>query len=1017
LVAACALLFAVAARADERKPLDHDAYDLWNAIGFSTLSADGHWLSYSLRSGKGETTVVVRDLQSQTEHRIARGLLGRFTDDGSHFALLIAPDPAAVRKARADRVPDAQLPTTELGILNLKTGALRTVARARAFKMPQDSSQWLAYLLLPDPDSKAIATSPSPVKQVLANGAKGLEPASAAQPAKTPAASPPTAAPAAQPEAKGQASGSPAPGTSSKVGSRSPAAAASKTGSTGSRPARTKTPGTTLVLLSLETGMETRIPYVTEFEFSEPGNKLVYATSGPEARHDGVWVVDLTAPLAPRRIIEGAGTYRSLAIDKAGQRVAFCSDRSDFTSRSPLFSVYLWSGEAAQQPEVIAAKGTAGIAADWKIRESAPIRFSKSGQRLFFSTYPPSVAPESPPSAGESRPAAADEKPKARLDIWHWSEPVLQTVQQVQASRQQQRSYDVLYDIAAKTLLQLETEELPAVVISQEGDGEVALAVTNEPYRLYGTWESPGFADVWLIQLKNNRRRRILEKFQGAAQLSPDGKHLVWWDGRERHWFGMPTRGQKPLKLSEQIPHPLHNEEHDTPNVPSPYGAAGWTTGDRRFWVYDQFDIWQLDPSGKQPPVCITGGEGRKANTRYRREQLDTEERHIDPTQPQYVTLFCETDKATGYSQLTVKSGQGTLRPLLRLNEAVGRLQKARRASAVVFSRQDFRQSPDLWKSDLTFQQLARLTQANPQQKDYFWGTAELVKWKSSKGAELEGLLYKPENFDPRQKYPLLVYFYERNSDTLHRYIPPAPSASIINISFYVSRGYLVFVPDVTYETGAPGPSAMGCIVPGVKHLIGQGFVDEKHIGVQGHSWGGYQTAYLITQTDLFAAAEAGAPVSNMTSAYGGIRWDSGLSRMFQYERSQSRIGKNLWEARDAYIQNSPLFFADRIKTPLLILHNDKDGAVPWYQGIELFMALRRLERPCWLLNYNDEPHGVVKEENRRDFSIRMQQFFDHYLKGAPPAEWMVKGVPAVDKGKKLGLDLIRSEEKSDDGH
>lgn len=211
---------------------------------------------------------------------------------------------------------------------------------------------------------------------------------------------------------------------------------------------------------------------------------------------------------------------------------------------------------------------------------------------------------------------------------------------------------------------------------------------------------------------------------------------------------------------------------------------------------------------------------------------------------------------------------------------------------------------------------------------------------------------------------------------------------------------------------GIPGQSALNSVVSGTQSLIDKGFVDEKRIGIQGHSWGGYQAAYLVTKTDMFACAEAGAPVSNMTSAYGGIRWGTGLSRMFQYERTQSRIGDTLWNARDQYIENSPLFSADKINTPLLILHNDEDGAVPWYQGIELFVALRRLEKPAWLLNYNGDPHWVMGEENRRDFAIRMQQFFDHYLKDAPEPEWMAVGVPAVEKGENFGLELLEPKSK-----
>ena len=344
------------------------------------------------------------------------------------------------------------------------------------------------------------------------------------------------------------------------------------------------------------------------------------------------------------------------------------------------------------------------------------------------------------------------------------------------------------------------------------------------------------------------------------------------------------------------------------------------------------------------------------------------------------------------------------------LDERVTGLKKAKKSDRVIFTRSSFRTCEDVWTSTLDFREITRVSDINPQQDEYSWGTAELVHWRAKDGQKLDGILLKPDDFDPARKYPMMVYFYERNSDNLHRYYTPAAGRSIICHSFYVSRGYVVFIPDIPYKTGEPGPSAVNAIVPGVEHLIRKGFIDEQRIGMQGHSWGGYQTAYLVTQTDMFACAESGAPVSNMTSAYGGIRWGSGLSRMFQYERTQSRIGEDLWSARDKYVANSPLFFADRINTPLLILHNDEDGAVPWYQGIELFVALRRLGKPAWMLNYNGEPHWVMDEYNRRDFAKRMQQFFDHYLMDAPEPEWMAVGIPAVKKGENFGLELLEPE-------
>jgi dipeptidyl aminopeptidase/acylaminoacyl peptidase len=245
----------------------------------------------------------------------------------------------------------------------------------------------------------------------------------------------------------------------------------------------------------------------------------------------------------------------------------------------------------------------------------------------------------------------------------------------------------------------------------------------------------------------------------------------------------------------------------------------------------------------------------------------------------------------------------------------------------------------------------------------------------------------------------MIVYIYERLSQNLHRFVPPAPGTSI-NPSYYASNGYVVFVPDIVYKVGTPGQSALKCVLPGIQAVVEKGFVDEKAIGIQGHSWGGYQIAYMITQTGRFKAAAAGAPVSNMVSAYGGVRWGSGMPRQFQYERTQSRIGATLWQKPHLFIENSPIFMADRVQTPLLMLHNDQDDAVPWYQGIEYFLALRRLGKECYLFNYNGELHGLRRRANQRDYTMRMQQFFDHHLKGAAKPAWMEKGIPYLERDK-----------------
>ena len=431
--------------------------------------------------------------------------------------------------------------------------------------------------------------------------------------------------------------------------------------------------------------------------------------------------------------------------------------------------------------------------------------------------------------------------------------------------------------------------------------------------------------------------------------------------------------------------------------------------GDAGLIVHDRFDAWRVDPSGEEPPVRLTSG--RAGRVRHRVVLTGD-----DPALPEGDLLFSTFDERTragGYARGPGDGAGGGVTELVSGPFSYRFLAKAEDAGELLWTRESFGVFPDLWTGGAGFEEALRLSDANPQQTQYRWGSAELLDWTSNDGTRLEGILITPEGFDPSTQYPLMVYFYERMSDGLHDYRAPTPGGSSIAFSFYASRGYVVFVPDIPYEVGYPGESALDAVVPGVLELMGRGFVDPARIGVQGHSWGGYQIAYMLTKTNLFAAAEAGAPVSNMTSAYGGIRWQTGMSRMFQYERTQSRIGGTLWDERDRYIHNSPLFFADKVRTPLLMMHNDEDGAVPWYQGIELFVALRRLQKPVFLLNYNGEAHGLRRRPNQEDWAVRMQQFFDHHLLDAPVPIWMAEGVPAVDKGRDLGLEPAAPRKES----
>jgi dipeptidyl aminopeptidase/acylaminoacyl peptidase len=427
--------------------------------------------------------------------------------------------------------------------------------------------------------------------------------------------------------------------------------------------------------------------------------------------------------------------------------------------------------------------------------------------------------------------------------------------------------------------------------------------------------------------------------------------------------------------------------------------------------------VWEFDPTGVKPAVMVTDSVGRSQHTVLRIVQTRRGRggagggggfggggfggggvrEPIDPAEPLLLSAVDEETKASGFyrDRLSVRQQP---EKIVMAEMAFGAPQKAEDADVWLTTKSTFTEFPNLWVGP-SLTELSRISDANPQQKEFNWGTVELVHWVSTDGVPLKGLLYKPENFDSTRKYPMISYFYESLSQNRYSYVPPN-GRNVINPTHYVSNGYLIFEPDIHYETGYPGPSAMKSIVPGVQMLLARGYVDPNALGLQGQSWGGYQTAYMITQTSMFKAAMAGAPVVNMTSAYGGIRWGSGVARAFQYEAGQSRIGGSLWEAPMRYFENSPLFWLDKVTTPLFIMSNDMDDAVPWYQGIEFFVAMRRLGKEVYLIDYNNDVHNPAGRANQKDIAMRMQQFFDNKLKGAPAPDWMVHGIPYLAKGR-----------------
>ncbi|MFT3901744.1 MAG: prolyl oligopeptidase family serine peptidase [Niabella sp.] len=964
--------------AQVKKPLTHDVYDGWKSLSERKISDDGRFIYYAINPQQGDGVLYVQSTADTSKKiLIPRGYAPLFTLDASFLIAKVKPLYADTREAKIKKKKPDEMPRDSMVIVRLDSGTMNKIPNLQSFKMPEKSSQWLAYHLAPisEASKKSVKKdSTEDVKKIadsiVATLTRDLK-------RKVPKAEVVEIATKAAKEIY----------ESSQKNNNT-----AKGNATGGN---TKPNAGKLVLRDLIGGSEKEFPLVAEYMFDKQGNRLLYETAkDAKDSNSKAYVVmyDIQKQVSDT-IMSGLNEAKNFAAAEDGGQWAFVAERD--SSEKSLQKFYkLWYYKPGNDSAVVIAdRATAGIRKGFTVSDDADLKFSKDGKKLFFG-----VAPIRPP-----KDTTLVDFETARLDVWHYNDDYIQPQQLKQLPRESKRSYLTVFMPDEKKVLQLGDEDAENISLVDEGNADWVLAQSTKGNRVEASWEGQSKKNVYVIEVKTGKRKTVATNSYGFYQASPNGKYVIGYLPDKKYYALYDVANGRTTNISQSIPQPLYDIENDVPDFPRQMGIEAWLANDEYVLIKSYYDIWKIPTSGNNQPVNITAS-GKLRNMDFDVVRLDDEKRFYEATD---TLLLIAQNRADKSWSLFSKELDNTQAPSLitAMQKSINGLQKAKNANMFCAQLADIRSSELFVGNSLS--RLAPLTDVTAQQKPYNWLTAELVHWKMFDGKMSEGILYKPEDFDPNKKYPVIFYFYEKNADGLFSYKAPAPSASTINIPYFVSNGYLVFDPNIYYKTGQPGESAYNSVVSAAKYLSKMPWVDAANMGIQGQSWGGYQVAYLVTRTNMFKAAGAGAPVSNMTSAYGGIRWGSGMVRQFQYEKTQSRIGATLWEQPDLYLKNSPLFAADKVQTPLLIMHNDADGAVPWYQGIEYYSALRRLHKKVWLLEYNDEDHNLVERRNRKDLSIRLSQFFDYYLKGAKPASWIVNGVPAIDKGISWGLETV----------
>ena len=760
--------------------------------------------------------------------------------------------------------------------------------------------------------------------------------------------------------------------------------------------------GSELILRHLKSGTEIKMNDVTEYFLDSLSTQLFYTVSSTDEKRDGIYKRDLQEEFAPETAISilENHSFTSIAWNDKKNTLAYISAPLRKDGRPDDGSVVLWERMKPQMTRF--AVSTSSFKEDWYIPANNKTQWTEDGLKLFFGVKPKSEKDTADIEDNKFTDNSFynPDSIMANSDdlIWHWKDPKISTHQVNWWGKNKDRTFTAVYDVEQKTFFQLGDEKFENVTYSD--NSQYTIAYDETPYNIQSTWGG-WYYDLYLVNLNTGEKKLVAEKLSEPAHLSPLGFHIVFF--KEKHWYIYDTPSGKMTNVTEKIRIPFYDVENDVPMEAGSYGVGGFFEQDSFVLINGQYDIFKFvlgDHGGFVNWSATVGGRMgitfRLKNTDPKKKVLilkDTVYMHGYNKHSKCTNLFFFESHIAGGINIGTETGMGFVN-----DKNIFIVGRAKNANKLLYTRESFDEFPDIWVSDLSLDSNRKLSDVNPNMKDFIWGTTESLRWVSPIGDTLDGYIIKPDNFDPKKKYPVLVYYYEKFSDQTHRFYHPRinhrPAYQV-----YLGEGYMVFVPDIKYHDGRPGDDALEAITSGLQILIDRGIADPEKLCIQGHSWAAYQTAYIVTKTNMFAAAGAGAPVGNMTSAYSQIRTESGLARQFQYEKYQSRIGGNLWDSLDAYIRNSPVFQLQKSLTPLLILHGNVDEAVPFAQGIELFLAYRRLSKNCVMIEYRNEPHHPRKYENKLDWAVKTKEWFDHYVLGKPAPKWITEG--RIYKGNK----------------
>ena len=756
--------------------------------------------------------------------------------------------------------------------------------------------------------------------------------------------------------------------------------------------------GSDLMMRDLNTGADVQFANVSAFAWQDDGALLAMTIAAEGRTGNGVQLFNaLTGGL--RTLESDSAVFSGLSWREGEDDLAILRSRSVTGYEGDTHSVLVWRNLVDTPTAALTydpADDTNFPAEVRIVKERQPV-WSDDGTAVFFGvkTWEAARQTDDEPAADANDTNGESERAEetAEVDVWHSEDRRIIPMQRVQAQRDRDRSLLAVWHLDKGHFVQLATDLMEEVSLLE---GQVfAVAEHTDPYAFESMF-GRRWMDIYAVDVKTGVRTKAIEQIRHFHGGSATGRYVLYFkDGH--FWTYELTTGHR-ANITEGLPASFADAEFDYPTEERPaYGVAGWEMSDKSVLLYDRYDIWRVASDGSSYARLTNGSQ---EDIRHRYIELDDATSGIDLAKPFYVSMYGQWTKKSGYARIDVE-GRTKSERLVWLDSQVDRIIKANDAELYAYVVQRFDDSPDYFVSGPDLSGARQVSNTNPFQQDYTWGRSELVDYWNPAGQRLQGALFYPPNYDPSKQYPMLVYVYELRSQMVHRYVAPSERRPY-NTSVFTSQDYLVLQPDIVYWDRDPGVSATECVEAAVAAVLQMGIADPKRIGLVGHSWGGYETAFIPTQTNTFAAAVAGAPLTNFFSMFGTIHWNQGMPESSHFETGQARMDVPYWQDMEAYVRNSPVLFIEDLNTPMLVAFGNKDGTVDWHQGIELYNYARRAGKDLVMLVYDDENHSLRKKPNQIDYHHRVLDWFDHFLKGENAPTWITDGVSVLAREQQL---------------